>query len=152
VQYACANYVARLEAAGACASMAAVGNPYDNAKAESFFKTLKREEVYLQDDRTYADTEANIGHFVDDVYNTKRLHSILGYRPPAEFEAIFARKAAELTLAGVRARRPRQPALGLRGPRRYSNLVRQSLYHSASQAGLRLEYRPGDASGPPWHV
>lgn len=102
VQSACADYVARLEAAGARVSMAAVGNPYDNAKAESFFKTLKREEVYLQDYRTFADAEANLGHFIDDVYNTKRLHSSLGYRPPAEFEAIYARTAAELTLVGVR--------------------------------------------------
>jgi transposase InsO family protein len=90
VQYASADYVARLEKVGVQISMAARGNPYDNAKAESFFKTLKREEVYLKEYRTFADAEANIHTFIEDVYNTKRLHSSLGYRPPVEFEAAFA--------------------------------------------------------------
>ncbi len=67
--------------------MAAVGNPYENAKAESFFKTLKREEVYLNEYRTFEEAEANLAHFIDEVYNVKRLHSSLGYRPPVEFEA-----------------------------------------------------------------
>jgi putative transposase len=88
VQYASAADVARLEAAAARISMSAVGNPYDNAKAESFFKTLKHEEVYLNDYRTFAEAEANLDRFIADVYNTKRLHSSLGYRPPAEFEAL----------------------------------------------------------------
>ena len=87
VQYASAAYVARLEGAGARLSMPAVGNPYDNAKAESFFKTLKREEVYLHEYRTFQEAEANLGRFIEDVYNRKRLHSSLGYLPPAEFEA-----------------------------------------------------------------
>jgi transposase InsO family protein len=87
VQYASGEYVARLEGVGAKVSMAATGNSYENAKAESFFKTLKCEEVYLHDYRTFAEAEANIGRFIGDVYNTKRLHSGLGYRPPAEFEA-----------------------------------------------------------------
>jgi transposase InsO family protein len=69
--------------------MSAVGNPYDNAKAESFFKTLKREEVYLNHDDAVADAEANLGCFIEEVYNVKRLHSSLGYRPPAEFEHVF---------------------------------------------------------------
>jgi len=86
VQYACAAYVARLDQAGARISMAAVGNPYDNAKAESFFKTLKREEVYLHQYQTFHEAEANLARFIDDVYNTKRLHSSLDYRPPVEFE------------------------------------------------------------------
>lgn len=86
VQYASAAYVDRLTAAGARISMSAVGNPYDNAKAESFFKTLKREEVYLNQYQSFADAEANLGHFIEEVYNTKRLHSSLGYRPPVEFE------------------------------------------------------------------
>jgi len=87
VQYASAEYVARLESAGARVSMAATGNPYENAQAESFFKTLKREEVHLKDYRTFAEAQANLARFIDDVYNTKRLHSSLDYRPPAEFEA-----------------------------------------------------------------
>jgi transposase InsO family protein len=87
VQYASREYVARLTAVGARISMAATGNPYENAKAESFFKTLKCEEVYLQHYRTFAEAEASIARFIDDVYNTKRLHSSLGYLPPVEFEA-----------------------------------------------------------------
>jgi transposase InsO family protein len=86
VQYASAAYVNRLTGAGARISMSAVGNPYDNAKAESFFKTLKREEVYLNQYDSFAEAEANLGHFIEEVYNAKRLHSSLGYRPPIEFE------------------------------------------------------------------
>lgn len=90
VQYASADYVAHLEAAGCRISMSAKGNPYDNARAESFFKTLKREEVYLQHYQTFAEAEANLARFIDAVYNRKRLHSSLGYRPPVEFEGQFA--------------------------------------------------------------
>jgi transposase InsO family protein len=72
--------------------MAAVGNPYENAKAESFFRTLKMEEVYLNEYRTYEEAEQNIGEFIEEVYNKKRLHSSLGYLPPVEFEANYARK------------------------------------------------------------
>ncbi len=72
--------------------MAAVGNPYENAKAESFFRTLKMEEVYLNEYRTYEEAEQNIGKFIEEVYNKKRLHSSLGYLPPVEFEANHARK------------------------------------------------------------
>ena len=86
VQYASRDYVARLDAAGCRISMSAKGNPYDNARAESFFKTLKREEVYLQQYQTFAEAEANLSRFIEDVYNRKRLHSSLGYRPPVEFE------------------------------------------------------------------
>ena len=67
--------------------MAAIGNVYENALAESFFATLKREEVYLRDYQSFAEAEANLARFLDDVYNHKRLHSSLGYRPPSEFEA-----------------------------------------------------------------
>lgn len=90
VQYASAAYVARLTAAGARASMSARGNPYENARAESFFKTLKREEVYLKEYRTFEEAQNNVAQFIEEVYNTKRLHSSLGYRPPAEFEAAHA--------------------------------------------------------------
>jgi putative transposase len=90
VQYASGDYVARLEGAGARISMAARGNPYENAQAESFFKTLKYEEVYLKEYRTFDDALMNLEPFIEDVYNTKRLHSSLDYRPPIEFEAAWA--------------------------------------------------------------
>jgi transposase InsO family protein len=86
VQYASRDYVTRLETAGFQLSMAAKGNPYENAQAESFFKTLKREEVYLNDYQSFAEAEAQLDHFIEAVYNQKRLHSSLGYRPPVEFE------------------------------------------------------------------
>src|SRR5438046_9647169 len=71
-------------------SMSAVGNPSDNAKAESFFKTLKQEEVYLKEYDSFTDAEQNLAVFIEQVYNEKRLHSSLGYLPPAEFEAGYA--------------------------------------------------------------
>lgn len=89
VQYASAAYVERLESISALVSMSAKGNPYDNAKAESFFKTLKREEVYLKEYETYADAEANVANFIDAVYNEKRLHSSLGYLSPIEYESLY---------------------------------------------------------------
>jgi putative transposase len=98
VQSASADYVTRLEQIGARLSMSAPGNPYDNAKAESFFKTLKHEEVYLNDYRTLAAAEAQIGQFIDAVYNVKRLHSSLGYVPPAEFEAAYSLPEVSLPL------------------------------------------------------
>jgi len=96
-QYASLDYVARLEDIGACLSMSAAGCPYDNAKAESFFKTLKTEEVYLSQYQNFDEALANIGAFLDDVYNVKRLHSSLGYLPPVEFEEQFL---AGLTFTG----------------------------------------------------
>jgi putative transposase len=90
VQYASMAYVERLLSVKAQISMSAVGNPYDNAKAESFFKTLKQEEVYLKQYQTFEEAETNLGQFIEDVYNTKRLHSSLGYLPPVEFEMAYA--------------------------------------------------------------
>ncbi len=87
VQYASREYVEQLQQIGAQISMSAVGNPYDNAKAESFFKTLKQEEVYLKEYDSFTDAEENLTVFIEKVYNKKRLHSSLGYLPPAEFEA-----------------------------------------------------------------
>jgi putative transposase len=93
VQYASSEYVFRLEEAGARISMAAVGNPYENAQVESFFRTLKLEEVYIKEYRDFEEAHENMGQFIEEVYNQKRLHSSLGYLPPVEFEAIHALKA-----------------------------------------------------------
>ena len=86
VQYACHAYVEELEAAGMRISMARKGNPYDNAAAESFMKTLKCEEVYLWDYHSLEDVKHRIPYFLQQVYNHKRLHSALGYVTPEEFE------------------------------------------------------------------
>jgi len=86
VQYACDEYVKLLEEAGMQISMSRRGNPYDNAQAESFFKTLKWEEVNLTQYRSFEEAVASIPAFIEEVYNRQRLHSALGYLPPAEFE------------------------------------------------------------------
>ena len=92
VQYASADYTALLAEQGIAISMSRSGNPYDNAKAESFMKTLKYEEIYRSEYRDLADLYASMGEFLEDVYNRKRLHSALGYLPPAEFEQQAGRR------------------------------------------------------------
>ena len=87
VQYACGDYTAVLAAYDIQPSMSRIGNPYDNAKAESFMKTLKQEEVDGRDYRDLEHAREAIGVFIEDVYNRHRLHSSLAYKPPAEFEA-----------------------------------------------------------------
>jgi putative transposase len=86
VQYASTDYTDLLKENGIVISMSRRGNPYDNATCESFMKTLKYEEVYRTEYRGLAEARASIGMFLEKVYNQKRLHSALGYLPPAEFE------------------------------------------------------------------
>lgn len=90
VQYAATDYVAILQEHKIEISMSRTGNPYDNAKAERFMRTLKYEEIYMNDYETLAEVRVSIEHFIEAVYNRKRLHSALGYRPPVEFEASLA--------------------------------------------------------------
>jgi putative transposase len=86
VQYACPAYIERLTGSGIQPSMSRVGCPWDNAMAESFMRTLKREEVDGRAYRDLADAKARIEIFLEEVYNRQRLHSALAYRPPAAFE------------------------------------------------------------------
>jgi putative transposase len=94
VQYASKAYRKALAGHGLAGSMSSIGNPYHNAQAESFIKTLKVEEVYPARYRTYEDVVERLPRFIEDVYNTKRLHSALDYRPPQEFEDQLAQEAA----------------------------------------------------------
>jgi putative transposase len=86
VQYACGDYTAILEAHDIQASMSRIGNPYDNAKAESFMKTLKQEEADATAYRDVAEARARIGSFIETVYNRQRLHSALDYLSPEDYE------------------------------------------------------------------
>jgi transposase InsO family protein len=87
VQYACGDYIGRLQQAGIQPSMSRAGCPWDNAIAESFMGTLKREEVNGQAYRDRVEAAASIAAFIEQVYNRQRLHSALRYVAPAAFEA-----------------------------------------------------------------
>lgn len=89
VQYAAHAYTDLLTTHGIQISMSRRGNPYDNARAESFMKTLKHEEVHLNEYETLREAQTSLVHFLEVVYNCKRLHSALGYRPPVEFETMI---------------------------------------------------------------
>lgn len=96
VQYACDEYVQLLTANGFQISMSRSGNPYDNAYAESFMKTLKHEEVSLWEYETMADVVERIPYFIEEVYNKKRLHSSIGYMPPEEYERLMMEKSTTM--------------------------------------------------------
>ena len=93
-QYASGDYTDLLKANGITISMSRKGNPWDNAACESFMKTLKYEEVLRNEYRDLADARASIREFLEKVYNHNRLHSALGYLPPAEFERNHKEAAA----------------------------------------------------------
>ena len=105
VQYACRDYTDLLQQREILISMSRRGNPYDNARAERFMRTLKQEEVYCQQYRNLQEARASIGYFLEEVYNRRRLHSALQYQTPAQFEA--ARAAVETDGAEGKAGKPK---------------------------------------------
>jgi len=104
VQYASRDYVALLETHEVHISMSRLGNPWDNATCESFMKTLKCEEVYRSEYRNLAEARMRIGEFIEKIYNQKRLHSSLGYCPPAEFERLHSSRPMLVAAVAQEAR------------------------------------------------
>lgn len=100
-QYACHEYVAILQENHLQISMSRSGDPYDNAYAESFMKTLKQEEVYLWDFENFTDVVEQVPQFIEAVYNQKRVHSGIQYLPPVEFESILNDVRKKETLGQV---------------------------------------------------
>ena len=101
VQYACYEYVELLNQHHFRISMSRSGNPYDNAFAESFMKTLKKEEVYLWEYESFIDVAERIPYFIEEVYNRKRVHSGIDYLPPVEFETILSDKKQRKQLGQI---------------------------------------------------
>ncbi|MGH8674302.1 MAG: IS3 family transposase [Burkholderiales bacterium] len=114
LQYACGGYTDILNANGILTSMSRVANPYDNAKAESFMKTLKHEEVDGSCYRDVNHARRNIGLFLEEVYNRQRLHSALNYCPPVEFEAQMRDRVAGIVPVDIK---------GLQGIRKSTAII-----------------------------
>jgi putative transposase len=141
IQYASGEYGKVLDDHQIIASMSRLANPWDNAKCESFMKTLKLEEIHANEYRGIEDLRKNVSTFVDVYYNTQRLHSALGYRTPEQFEARFAGAAVE-------------------GNAEMSFLRHPEIYHSDGmnkkrppEGGLpnhRLDESPTGYSSPGW--
>lgn len=117
LQYACSEYTDILNGHGIRTSMSRVANPYDNAKAESFMKTLKHEEVDGSLYRDAAHARRNIAVFLEDVYNRQRLHSALDYRSPVEFEAQLLDRIPGIVPVAVE---------GLQGMRRSTAMIEEA--------------------------
>lgn len=115
IQYASQQYVDLLLAHGLVPSMSRAGNPYDNAKCESFIKTLKQEEIYTRDYRDRADLGAHITEFLEQYYNRRRLHSALNYRSPEQFEQSLSKDTslATATMSFFRHEEIYRPDVGL---------------------------------------
>jgi putative transposase len=108
VQYACGKYVKRLEAAGITISMSRPGNPWDNAWAESFMKTLKAEEVDGRLYRNFDHAVSKMGSFIEETYNVQRLHSALDYLSPVEFEENTAQPVPEISISTKKEKRSKK--------------------------------------------
>ena len=112
-QYASREYIALLEQHGMEPSMSRAGRPYDNAKCESFIKTLKQEEIYTRQYRDRADLELHIAEFLEQYYNRDRLHSALGYRSPASFERSLQSSLPTAQMSFFRHEEIYRPDVGL---------------------------------------
>ena len=106
VQYACTQYVKELHEHEVAISMSSKGNPYDNAYAEAFLKTLKNEKVYLWEYESFTDVVERIPEFIEEVYNKKRVHSGIQYLPPEEFEAIVQDEQRKQSLGQLTLKLP----------------------------------------------
>ena len=141
IQYAAAEYVARLAQYQMTPSMSRPGNPFDNAQCESFIKTLKQEEIYCQQYQDLEDLRDHLREFIEGYYNRCRLHSALGYRSPAEFEA--AGQTAVLKTASAAVVKMSFPGMG----RSISPISEKAQTENPTMAAVKA----GGQEDPPAH-